>query len=127
MRCTAITRGGDRCKGIVTDGTDYCYAHSPARAQERAHYAKKGGRIGKRSRASLDLKRLQHRLEELAQKVLDGEVDRANAAIAGQLLGAARACIRDALAAREQEELIERLEALEAAEEARNAGTIWGA
>jgi hypothetical protein len=113
VRCTAITRGGDRCKGIVTEGTSYCYAHSPARAKERAHYAAKGGRIGKRSRASLDLKRLQHRLEELAQQVLDGTVDRADASVVGQLLGGARACLRDSLAAREQEELVERLEALE--------------
>jgi hypothetical protein len=33
--------------------------------------------------------------------------------VVGQLLNGARACARDALAAREQEELIERLERLE--------------
>jgi hypothetical protein len=58
---------------------------------------------------------LQHRFEELADKVLEGEIERGSAAIAGQLLGGARACIRDALTAREQEELIERLERLEQA------------
>jgi hypothetical protein len=125
MKCTAIKPGGERCKSDALQGTSYCYMHEPSHAKERKHHASKGGRRAKR--ASLDLKRLQHRLEELAQKVLDGEIDRGDAAIAGQLLGGARACIRDALAAREQEGLIERLEALEAAEEARNAGTIWGA
>jgi hypothetical protein len=58
---------------------------------------------------------LQHRFEELADQVLEGEIERGSAAIAGQLLGGARACIRDALTAREQEELIERLERLEQA------------
>jgi hypothetical protein len=58
---------------------------------------------------------LQHRFEELADQVLGGEIQRGDAAIAGQLLGGARACIRDGMAAKEQEELIERLEALEAA------------
>ena len=62
---------------------------------------------------------MQHRFEELADQVLEGEIDRGSAAIAGQLLGGARACIRDGMAAKEQEELIERLEALEQAEEQR--------
>jgi hypothetical protein len=111
MRCTAIKDGGERCKSDAIGGTSYCYMHDPSHAKERSRHAAKGGRRAKR--ATLDLKRLQHRLEELAQQVLDGEIDRGDAAIAGQLLGGARACIRDSLAAREQEELIERLEALE--------------
>jgi hypothetical protein len=56
---------------------------------------------------------LQRRFEELADKVLSGDIERAAGAVAGQLLNGARACVRDGLAAREQEELIERLEALE--------------
>jgi hypothetical protein len=58
---------------------------------------------------------LQARFEDLAQKVLDGEVERGDGAVAGQLLSGARACVRDGLAAREQEELVERLELLEEA------------
>jgi hypothetical protein len=58
---------------------------------------------------------LQARFEELAEMVLEGEIDRGIGAVAGQLLNGARACIRDALTAREQEELIERLERLEQA------------
>jgi hypothetical protein len=41
--------------------------------------------------------------------------------VAGQLLNGARACIRDLLAAREQEEMVERLEALEEALERQKA------
>jgi hypothetical protein len=49
--------------------------------------------------------------------------------VAGQLLNGARACVRDGLAAREQEELLARLEALEEALERNNSGggRRWGA
>jgi len=63
----------------------------------------------------------------LADKVLAGEVERADGAVAGQLLNGARACVRDALAAREQEELIERLEELESLLEHQNEGRGYGA
>jgi hypothetical protein len=56
---------------------------------------------------------LQRRFEELADMVLAGEMERAAGAVAGQLLNGARACVRDGLMAREQEELVERLEVLE--------------
>jgi hypothetical protein len=46
--------------------------------------------------------------------VLSGAVERSDAAVAGQLLNGSRACVRDGLAAKEQEELIARLESLEA-------------
>jgi hypothetical protein len=62
----------------------------------------------------------------LAEDVLSGEIERGVGAVAGQLLNGARACVRDALAAREQEELIERLEALEEALEQRE-GHPYGA
>jgi hypothetical protein len=45
--------------------------------------------------------------------VLSGEVERGVGAVAGQLLNGARACIRDVLTAREQEELEARITALE--------------
>jgi len=58
-------------------------------------------------------------LEELADKVLNGEVNRGDAAVAGQLLGASRACYKDVLSATE-ETLSEQVEELEAiAEEQR--------
>jgi hypothetical protein len=72
---------------------------------------------------------LQARFEELAEKVLSGEVERGVGAVAGQLLNGARACVRDGLAAREQEELVARLEELEAALERNNekpGGRRWG-
>jgi hypothetical protein len=66
-----------------------------------------------------ELARLGARFEELADMVLRKEVDRADGAVAGQLLNGARACVREGLAAREQEELVARLEELERALERR--------
>ena len=72
---------------------------------------------------------MQARFEDLAEKVLSGEIERGVGAVVGQLLNGARACVRDGLAAREQEELVARLEALEEALETKagNGGRRCGA
>ncbi len=117
-RCSGITRAGTACKGIPIDGSGYCYVHHPDHAEERRRHGSKGGKRGGRGRPSSELARLQGRFEELAEGVLSGAVERGVGAVAGQLLNGARACVRDGLAAREQEELVARLEALEEALEA---------
>ena len=126
-KCSGITQAGTACKGIPIPGSDYCYAHHPERIEERRRHGAKGGKRGGRGRPSVELHRLQVRLEELAEKVLSGEVERGVAAVAGQLLGGARACVRDGLTAREQEEILARLEELEAALETRRDDRRWGA
>ncbi len=125
-KCTAITRGGGRCRGVAIDGSDLCYSHDPDHEQDRLRAARKGGKRGGRGRPSSELHRLRDRLEALADDVLSGKVERADGAVAGQLLSGARSCIRDGLAAREQEELVGRLEALEAGLEQRPAGRNGG-
>ena len=121
-KCPGITQAGTTCKGIPIDGSQWCHAHHPDRADERRRHGSKGGKRGGRGRPSAELARLQRRFEELAEGVLSGEVERGVGAVAGQLLNGARACVRDGLAAREQEDLVERLEALEESQEARRAG-----
>ena len=95
------------------DVSGYCYVHHPDRADERRRHGPRGGKRGGRGRPVSELARPQSRFEELAEQVLSGEVERARGAVAGQLLNGARACVRDGLSAREQEELVERLEELE--------------
>ena len=127
-KCAGITQAGTACKGIPIEGSGYCYVHHPDHAEERRRHGAKGGKRGGRGRPVSELARLQGRFEELADKVLRGEVDRARGAVAGQLLNGARACVRDGLSAREQEELVERLESLETAlEEKRGGRGRWGA
>ena len=130
-KCAGITQAGTACKGIPIEGSDYCYVHHPDYAEERRRHGSKGGKRGGRGRPVSELARLQARFEELADKVLSDDeaerVDRSKAAVACQLLQGARACVRDGLTAREQEELIERMEALESALEQRKGDRRWRA
>jgi hypothetical protein len=121
--CSGIRADGGRCKAQAMRNSEWCINHHPDYEQARRRRASKGGKRGGRGRPSVELARLQGRFEELADKVLSGEVERGVGAVVGQLLNGARACVRDGLAAREQEELVERLEALEEAlEQSRNSG-----
>ena len=127
VKCSAITRSGERCRGVAIDSSGLCYAHHPDHAEDRRRAARKGGHRGGRGRPTSELARLASRFEDLADKVLSGEVERGVGAVAGQLLNGARACVRDGLTAREQEELVARLEALEEALAANRGGKRWGA
>ena len=121
-KCSGITRTGTACKGTPIEGSQWCYVHHPDHAEERRRHGSKGGKRGGRGRPSSELARLQRRFEELADMVLEGSVERAAGAVAGQLLNGARACVRDGLTACEQEELVERLEQLEMGLQGRKAG-----
>ena len=117
--CSGIRADGGRCKAQAMRNSEWCINHHPDHEQARRRRASKGGKRGGRGRPSIELARLQGRFEELADKVLSGEVERGVGAVVGQLLNGARACVRDGLAAREQEELVGRLEELERLLEAR--------
>jgi hypothetical protein len=125
--CAGIKADGGRCGAQAMHGSTFCIGHDPEQADARRRRASKGGKRGGRGRPSVELARLQARLEELADEVLAGTVDRGDAAVVGQLLGGARACLRDTLAAREQEELVGRLEELEEALALRKGNNQWGA
>ena len=124
--CSGIKADGGRCKAQAMHGSEWCIGHDPDKAQARRLRASKGGKRGGRGRPTTELARLRDRFETLADGVLSGDVPRAEGAVVGQLLNGARACTRDILAAREQEELIERLEALEEGLERRKGGYGYG-
>jgi hypothetical protein len=126
-KCSGITRSGTACKGTPIDGSQWCYVHHPDHAEERRRHGARGGKRGGRGRPTSELTRLQRRFEELADMVLEGSVERGVGAVAGQLLNGARACVRDGLTAREQEELVERMEALEEQLETKPGGYGRGA
>jgi hypothetical protein len=88
----------------------YCLNHDPSRAEENRRRGSKGGRRAGRGRPSAELKRLQERFEELAEKVLKKKAPRGDVAVAIQALAQARACVRDGLLAREHEGLIQEVE-----------------
>jgi hypothetical protein len=115
-RCRAIKPDGERCGGRAIEGSELCWNHDPTYAEARRRNAAKGGRRAGRGRpspVSSELVRLQGHFEEIAEKVLAGEVERGDGAVVAQLLNGARACVLGLLKAREHEELIERVEELE--------------
>jgi hypothetical protein len=120
-RCSGIRADGGRCGAQAIRDKEFCIAHHPDYADARRRRNSKGGKRGGRGRPTSELARLGSRFEELAEQVLSGEVERGVGAVVGQLLNGARACVRDGLAAREQEELIGRMEQLEEALEAKES------
>ncbi len=124
-RCTAITQGGDRCKGIAIDSSGYCYAHHPDHVEDRRRAARKGGHRGGRGRPQGELTDIKQRLSDLADDVLEEKVDRGVGAVVSQILNVYLRAISIELKVREQTELIERLEALEEAQS--RGGNRWGA
>jgi hypothetical protein len=109
-KCTGITRDGERCREIAIDGLGYCYAHD--RAEERRRNAHKGGRRGGRGRPSVELATLKERLSTPADNVLEGSVDRGDAAVAGQLLNTVIRAIGMEMRVREVEDLQRQVEEL---------------
>jgi len=115
-QCAGIKRNGGRCEVVVSGQQTYCYHHDPATAEKRKRVASKGGK----SKPNTELAGIKARLSDLAEAVLAGEVDRANAAVAGQLLNTVIRVVGVELKVREQLELIERVEELEEIVERQN-------
>jgi hypothetical protein len=126
-KCTAITRGGERCKGIAIDSSGYCYAHHPDHEQDRRQAARKGGKRGGRGRPQAELAGIKHRLSDLADDVLASEVDKGVAAVASQVLNVYLRAVSVELKAKEQLEITERLEALEEDLGHKGGSRSWGA
>lgn len=113
--CSGIRADGGRCKAQAIHGSDYCISHDPDKAQERQRRNSKGGKRGGRGRPRVELGYIKTQLQDLADQVLEGSVQRADAAVVGQLLNIVIRAITTELQVREQEELLGRLESLEAA------------
>jgi hypothetical protein len=111
--CAGIKADGGRCKAQAIRESQWCFNHHPDYEQARRQRASRGGKRGGRGRPLSEVARIQSRLEELAEGVLDGSVDKSKASIAGQLYNFALRAVSVTLKAREQEELVGRLEQLE--------------
>jgi LPS O-antigen subunit length determinant protein (WzzB/FepE family) len=107
--CRATKRDGAPCTLPSNGISGLCWAHDPANAERRRRGQSRGGK----NKPGKELTTIKQRLSDLADDVLAGEVDRADAAVAGQLLNTVIRAVSVELKAREQLELIERLEALE--------------
>jgi hypothetical protein len=117
-QCAGIKRDGGRCAVVVGPGHSHCYAHDPARSDERRRNASRGGR----ARGNGELADLKKQLKDLASDVLDGSVDRGRAAVANQIHNTLIRAIEQERKMRELEEIAARLEALEEVLKGRKTG-----
>jgi hypothetical protein len=116
--CSGERADGRPCKAQAIADGQWCFNHHPEYELARRRRASKGGKRGGRGRThpgTADLARLQRHFESLADNVLAGEVDRAEAAVAIQAWNGARACIAASAKLRELEDIEARLDALEGA------------
>src|SRR5215203_7011678 len=104
-RCAAIKPNGERCKVVAIPDAEWCWSHHPDYEQARQRRASKGGKRGGRGRPSVELATLKERLIALADDVLEGSVDRGDAAVAGQLLNTVIRAIGMEMRVREVEDL----------------------
>jgi hypothetical protein len=124
--CAAIKPDGARCKARAMQGSQWCFNHHPDHSHERRRNASKGGQRGGRGRPARTgaegLKDIKYLLKSLTDDVLSGEVERATAIAANQLLNTALRAIELERRWKEIEDLEGRLEALEGVLKARRTG-----
>ena len=124
--CAAIKADGARCKARAMQGSQWCFNHHPDHSQERRRNASKGGQRGGRGRPARSgaegLHDIKDLLKSLTDDVLSGEVERATAIAANQLLNTALRAIELERRWKEIEDLEGRLEALEGVLKARRSG-----
>lgn len=126
-RCGRIKADGERCRLRVMQGSEWCFNHDPAKAEQRSRNAKKGGKAGGNGRPGSPGRNLEL-IDKTLSAIVGGllglgknplQVNRADAAVAVQALNSR---IRLAEVERkmiEFEDLERRIEELEAVQEAR--------
>ncbi len=127
VKCSGITQAGTACKGIPIDGSQWCYVHHPDHAEERRRHGARGGKRGGRGRPQVELSDIKERLKKLANGVLLGKIDRADAAVVGQLYNTLIRAVSVEVRVREVEELSREVEELRDLLDAKGAGgRAWG-
>ncbi len=117
-RCVGSKPDGSPCERIVPGSQSHCYSHDPDRSDERRRNASRAGK----SRPNKEIQDIKKRLSDLAGDVLDGTVDRGDAAVVSQVLNVYLRAVGIELKVKEQLELEERLTELEALLAQREAG-----
>jgi hypothetical protein len=125
-RCAGIKGDGGRCRAQAIRDSQWCFSHHPDYEHERQQRASKGGRRGGRGRPLLEVLGISDQLQGLADKVLAGELDRADAAVCGQLLNYKTRALDVARSWRETEELAREVEELREIVEANKERNRYG-
>lgn len=120
--CSGIKADGGRCKAQAMHGSEWCIGHDPDQAEARRRRASKGGKRGGRGRPLAELSDVKRRLSGLADDVLEGRVERGDAAVVSQLLGTLIRAVSVEMKVREVEDLEQRLEELESLLQSQRGG-----
>ena|SRR5215218_282620 len=112
-KCAGTTQAGTACKGRPIDESQWCFVHHPDTTEERRRYGSRGGKRGGRGRPQVELAAIKTQLHDMADSVLDGSVNRADASVVGQLLNIVLRAVTVELQVKEQQDILRRLEALE--------------
>jgi hypothetical protein len=119
-QCAGIKADSGRCGAQAIRSEEWCYNHHPDYEDDRRRRASRGGRRGGRGRPQAELADIKKRLSDLADDVLDGEVDKGKGAVASQVLNVYLRTLSVELKVREATELEQRLEELEASLQRQN-------
>jgi hypothetical protein len=112
-KCAGITQAGTACKGIPIDDSQYCYVHHPETVGERRRHGSKGGKRGGRGRPLGEISSVKAQLQDLADGVLDGSVERADASVVSQVLNTLIRAISTEIQVKEQVDHEQRLQNVE--------------
>jgi hypothetical protein len=121
-RCAGSKGDGTPCERIVGASRRYCFAHDPAKAEQRSRSASKAGR----SKPLKELQEVREQLRSMAQQVLDGAVDRDDAGVASRILAVYLRAVEQERRVRELEDLLPRLAEIERRLDAEDGGRRWG-
>ena len=108
MRCTAITKGGERCKLDATGGS-YCWSHNPQFREQRRRQGARGGK----ARGSGSIAAVMRKIESVIDDILEGRLERGKGAVVFQGYNVLLKAYDTERKLRELDEVMERLEALE--------------
>ena len=80
--CSATTLKGEQCRRPAQSDDLFCIGHDPAKAEERRRTARRGGR----GRTNNDVRAVKKLMQDLTDRVLNGELEPAilYAAVAAQ-------------------------------------------
>jgi hypothetical protein len=122
--CTATKRNGKPCTLSAVGQQGLCWVHDPKNAEKRRRGQSRGGR----GKPITEIRDLKKQLEDLAEDVLEGRVDRGNAVVVNQILNTRARLIELERKVLETQELEERLAALEQTQSEQKGGSRrWGA
>ena len=127
MRCAAITKAGERCKGEGTHGS-YCWNHAPEMAEARKRRARKAGKAGGNGRPGglSEVAEGKRYIRALVGGLMRGDVARETATACFMGLNVLARYLELERKIVEQDELLERVEALELERPPDEGATSWG-